>query len=305
MARAFWLREPGVGEIRPVALPEPGPGRGRWCARCAPGSAAAPRRWCSAGGVPAEPVRRDARAVPGGRLPRPGEVRLPQRRRGRAAARRSCSAAPSSACTRTRPRTWCRPAPWSSCPTTCRRRGPCSPAPWRPRSTRCGTPRRWSATGSPSSAPAWSAAASRGCSPGSPASRSRSSTSTPTGPDVADALGVDFALPADAAGGRDLVVHTSATSAGLQRSLDLLAAGGHGHRAELVRRRRGQRCRSAARSTPRRLAIRASQVGTVAAGPARQPHHRRPAGARPRPAARSGLRRADHRRRRGSRSCPR
>src|SRR5215468_9071194 len=26
VARAFWLREPGVGEIRPVTLPDPGPG---------------------------------------------------------------------------------------------------------------------------------------------------------------------------------------------------------------------------------------------------------------------------------------
>ena len=43
--------------------------------------------------------------------------------------------------------------------------------------------------------------------------------------DVAASLGVDFALPADAADGRDLVVHTSATSAGLQHSLDLLAVG--------------------------------------------------------------------------------
>ena len=40
--------------------------------------------------------------------------------------------------------------------------------------------------------------------------------------EVADALGADFALPADAACGLDLVVHASATSAGLQRSLDLL-----------------------------------------------------------------------------------
>ena len=40
---------------------------------------------------------------------------------------------------------------------------------------------------------------------------------------VADALGAGFALPADAAGGRDLVVHTSATPEGLQRSLELLA----------------------------------------------------------------------------------
>src|SRR5215210_4674099 len=43
---------------------------------------------------------------------------------------------------------------------------------------------------------------------------------------VAAALGVDFAAPADAAGGQDLVVHTSATSAGLQTSLDLLASEG-------------------------------------------------------------------------------
>ena len=40
---------------------------------------------------------------------------------------------------------------------------------------------------------------------------------------VASALGVEFALPQAATGGRDLVVHASATAAGLQRSLDLLA----------------------------------------------------------------------------------
>ncbi|MGK5676819.1 dehydrogenase [Micromonospora sp. URMC 106] len=39
---------------------------------------------------------------------------------------------------------------------------------------------------------------------------------------VAAALGVGFAPPEDAAGGRDLVVHASATSAGLRRSLELL-----------------------------------------------------------------------------------
>src|SRR3954466_754950 len=44
--------------------------------------------------------------------------------------------------------------------------------------------------------------------------------------EVAAALGVGFALPADAAGGRDLVVHASATSAGLQRSLELLVPEG-------------------------------------------------------------------------------
>jgi NADPH:quinone reductase-like Zn-dependent oxidoreductase len=80
--------------------------------------------------------------------------------------------------------------------------------------------------------------------------------------DVADALGVDFAAPADAAGDRDLVVHTSATSAGLQRSLDLL--GPEGTVIDLswygdtdVRLSLGGAFHS------RRLGLRASQVGTI------------------------------------------
>ena len=44
--------------------------------------------------------------------------------------------------------------------------------------------------------------------------------------DVAAALGVGFALPEQADGGRDLVFHASATASGLQRSLDLLAPEG-------------------------------------------------------------------------------
>jgi threonine dehydrogenase-like Zn-dependent dehydrogenase len=85
--------------------------------------------------------------------------------------------------------------------------------------------------------------------------------------DVADALGVDFALPPDAADGRDLVVHTSATSAGLQQSLDLLAP--EGTVIELswygdaeVRMSLGGAFHSG------RLAVRASQVGMVS--PARR-----------------------------------
>jgi threonine dehydrogenase-like Zn-dependent dehydrogenase len=80
--------------------------------------------------------------------------------------------------------------------------------------------------------------------------------------DVASALGVDFALPADAAGGRDLVVHASATSEGLQRSLDLLAPGGtvidlSWYGDEEVRLSLGGAFHSG------RLGIRASQVGTL------------------------------------------
>lgn len=43
---------------------------------------------------------------------------------------------------------------------------------------------------------------------------------------IARALGVDFALPAEAAGECDLVVHASATEAGLTRALELLAREG-------------------------------------------------------------------------------
>ena len=80
---------------------------------------------------------------------------------------------------------------------------------------------------------------------------------------VAGVLGVDFALPADAAAGRDLVVHASATSAGLQRSLDLLAPEGtvvelswYGDRE--VSLSLGGSFHSG------RLAIQSSQVGRVA-----------------------------------------
>jgi len=82
--------------------------------------------------------------------------------------------------------------------------------------------------------------------------------------DTATALGVDFALPSDAAGGRDLVVHTSATSAGLQQSLDLLAPEGtvldlSWYGDAPVTLSLGGSFHSA------RLGIRASQVGAVAA----------------------------------------
>ncbi len=84
---------------------------------------------------------------------------------------------------------------------------------------------------------------------------------------VAAALGVGFAPPAGAAGGRDLVVHASAAPAGLRRSLDLLAPEGtvielswYGDRE--VRLALGGAFHSG------RLTIRGSQVGTVS--PARR-----------------------------------
>ena len=84
---------------------------------------------------------------------------------------------------------------------------------------------------------------------------------------VAAALGVEFAAPADAAGGRDLVIHASASSAGLQLGLELLAREGtvielswYGDRE--VNLSLGGSFHSG------RLRIRSSQVGTVS--PARQ-----------------------------------
>ncbi|MEH0417146.1 dehydrogenase [Streptomyces sp. B21-083] len=85
---------------------------------------------------------------------------------------------------------------------------------------------------------------------------------------TAEALGVDFALPGDALGECDLVVHASATEAGLARSLELLAAEGTVIELSWYGDRRvslplGEAFHS------RRLTVRSSQVGTVS--PAARP----------------------------------
>jgi threonine dehydrogenase-like Zn-dependent dehydrogenase len=79
---------------------------------------------------------------------------------------------------------------------------------------------------------------------------------------VAQALGVDFALPADALGERDLVVHASATEQGLSRALELLAAEGTVVELSWYGDRRVSLPLGEAFHT-RRLTIRGSQVGTV------------------------------------------
>jgi threonine dehydrogenase-like Zn-dependent dehydrogenase len=79
---------------------------------------------------------------------------------------------------------------------------------------------------------------------------------------VADALGVRFVTPEQAAGDCDLVVHASATEQGLTRSLELLATDGQVIELSWYGDRRitlplGEFFHS------RRLTVRASQVGTV------------------------------------------
>jgi threonine dehydrogenase-like Zn-dependent dehydrogenase len=91
----------------------------------------------------------------------------------------------------------------------------------------------------------------------------------PSRAEVAAALGARFAVPTGAAGGRDLVFHTSATSAGLQRSLELLAPEGtvidlSWYGDDEVRLELGGAFHEG------RLRIRASQVGTISPARARR-----------------------------------
>jgi len=81
--------------------------------------------------------------------------------------------------------------------------------------------------------------------------------------EVAAALGAGFADPGEAARGRDLVVHTSATSDGLQLSLDLLAREGTVLDLSWYGDRPVQLALGGAFHSSR-LTVRASQVGTVA-----------------------------------------
>ncbi|MER6062316.1 zinc-binding alcohol dehydrogenase [Streptomyces sp. NPDC001792] len=89
----------------------------------------------------------------------------------------------------------------------------------------------------------------------------------PTRAEVARALGVGFAAPEEAAGECDLVVHASAAEQGLTRSLQLLAAEGtvvevswYGDRQVTLPLGEGFHSR--------RLTVRSSQVGTIS--PARR-----------------------------------
>jgi threonine dehydrogenase-like Zn-dependent dehydrogenase len=85
----------------------------------------------------------------------------------------------------------------------------------------------------------------------------------PTRAEVADSLDVAFAHPSEVTGGRDLVIHASASEAGLQRSLELLAPDGEvvdlsWYGDTPVRLDLGGAFHSG------RLRLRASQVGEVA-----------------------------------------
>ena len=266
-ARAFWVRRPGVGEIRPVTLAAPGPDE-------------VLVRTLSLGhqprhrdaGVPrdgaARPVRDDARAVSGRATSRAGQVRLPQCRGGGGGPGRPARAhcllplPASDPLRRAGRRRHPRPAEVP------RAREPCWPGPSRPRSTPSGTPRRWSAT-----AIAVVGAGMVGCCVAPAARRHpRYRVQARRRRRGAGAGRDGIRHPVRRAGrragrlrpGHSRQRHLGRAAARRSRCSPPTARG----RTELVRRPTRARCRSVRTFHSGRLTIRASQVGTVS--PAQQ-----------------------------------
>ena len=292
-ARAFWLRAPGEGEIRTVDLPAPGPDdvvvRTRFS-----GVSRGTETLVFRGGVPGEPVRAGC-----GRRSRTASSR-----------RRSSTATSTSGVVEDGPagllgRTVFCLVP---APDPVRRPGrrgdrrsrtPCRAA----RAVLAGTVETavnalWDAAPLVGDRIAVVGGGMVGCCVAAllarfPEVRVELVDVDPARAAVAAALGVEFAAPADAAGDCDLVVHASATDAGLARSLELL--GDEGEVVELswygdrrVTLPLGEAFHS------RRLTIRASQVGTVAPARRGRRSYADRHGARPAPARRPGVRHADH-----------
>ena len=168
-ARAFWVREPGVGEIRSVPVPDPGPGEVR-VRTLRSGVSRGTETLVFRGGVPAD--QRAVMRAPFQEGELPGPVKYGYLNVG------VVEAGPPNLLGRTvfclYPHQSAYVVPAGAVvvvPETCRPTAPCSPAPSRPPSTPCGMPRRSSATASPWWGRAWWGCASPGCWPASPGSR--------------------------------------------------------------------------------------------------------------------------------------
>lgn len=264
-ALAFWLREPGVGEIRPVALPDPGPDevlvRTLWSG-VSRGSEALVFR----GGVPAS--QHDVMRAPfqDGAFPAPvkygylnvGVVEAgPAELRGRTVfclyPHQTAYVVPSEAVL---------PVPHGVPPRRAILAGPIETA----------VNALWDVPPLIGDRVSVVGAGMIGCCvarllAGVPGVRVTLVDVDPSRSRQAQVLGVDLASPAEAAGHQDLVFHASATAAGLQRSLDLLAPEGtvvelSWYGDDEVALSLGGNFHS------RRLGIRASQVSRVA--PARR-----------------------------------
>ena len=266
-AEAFWLREPGCGEIRPVELPEPGPGdvvvRTAWS-----GISRGTETLVFRGAVPLD--QRSELRAPFQEGDFPGPVKFGYLNVG----------AVEEGPTELRGRTVFCLYPHQTAYVVPAGSVSVVPDDVPPaRAVLAGTVETalnalWDAAPAVGDRVAVVGAGMVGCCVARllqryPAVRVTLVDIDPSRADVADVLGVDFALPEVAPENLDLVVHTSATSAGLQRSLDILAAEGtvldlswYGD-AEV-------RLSLGGAYHARRLTIRSSQVGTVS--PARASH---------------------------------
>src|SRR5438093_10197112 len=224
VAQAFWLREPGCGEIRPVGLPEPGPGD-VVVRTVRSGISRGTETLVFRGAVPADQRTRMRAPFQEGDFPGPvkygylnvGAVEEgPAELRGRTVfclyPHQTAYVVPAGA--------------------VCVVPEDVPPA----RAVLAGTVETavnalWDAPPLVGDRIAVVGAGMVGCCVAGvlarfPGARVQLLDSNPARARVAKALGVEFALPADAAGGCDLVVDASATSAGLPPSLQLLVPEG-------------------------------------------------------------------------------
>ena len=260
VARAFWLREPGCGEIRVVGLPEPGPGE-VLVRTLRSGISRGTETLVFRGGVPPEQGARMRAPFQDGEFPGPvkygylnvgGVEEGPAELRGRTVfclyPHQTAYVVPAAAVA---------VVPEDVPPARAVLAGTIETA----------INALWDAAPAVGDRAAVVGGGMVGCCVARLLSRYPGMRVTLVDVDsgrgaVAAALGVDFASPDDAPEGLDLVIHTSATSAGLQRSLDLLASEGtvidlswYGNTE--VRLSLGGAFHD------RRLAIRSSQVGAI------------------------------------------
>ena len=265
IARAYWLRRPGEGEIRTVLLPEPGPGD-VVVRTLASGVSRGTETLVFRGGVPANQAAGMRAPFQEGEFPAPvkyGYLNVglveqgPSELVGRPVfclyPHQSRYVVPASAVA---------PVPDDVPPARAVLAGTVETA----------VNALWDAAPRIGDRIAVVGAGMVGCSvaavlAGLPGAQVQLVDVNPARAAVAEALGVGFALPEHATDDCDLVVHASATEAGLTRSLELL-----GHEGEVVELSWYGDRRVAVPLGEffhmRRLAVRSSQVGTVA--PARR-----------------------------------
>ncbi|MEV4490643.1 zinc-binding alcohol dehydrogenase [Micromonospora coxensis] len=271
-ARAFWLRSPGQGEIRPVTLPAPGPDdvlvRSLYS-----GVSRGTETLVFTGGVPRSQYAAMRAPFQEGDFPAPvkygylsvGVVEAgPARLRGRTVfclhPHQTAYVVPASAVT---------PVPDAVPPARAVLAGTVETA----------VNALWDAAPMVGDRVSVIGGGMVGCAVAAllarfPGVRVELVDTDPTRAAVADALGVGFAAPQDATGGRDLVVHASATGAGLQRALDLLAPEGTVIELSWYGDRPVQVSLGGAFHSGR-LTVRSSQVGTVSPNRARRSYAER------------------------------